>query len=218
MIILNCEICGAEFSVKPYRAGKARFCSKQCGGKWHMANRSMSNDHKAGNKYRLGKRPSNAFTSEQVRGENNPRWAGYEEHECSFCQKKIRKKPWLSRQQEHPSGLRFCSQACYKKHNVGPNNSRYLGGAMTYRGRGWRAIRRMAVQRDKGECQNCGKHVGDSIPVHHKIPYRMFSNPQEANELGNLICLCQSCHMKEERSLPIHRPRPPGASSYPSQP
>lgn len=36
---LTCQICGAEFFVRPYRANTARFCSRQCNmrwtGRWH---------------------------------------------------------------------------------------------------------------------------------------------------------------------------------------
>jgi hypothetical protein len=61
MITKTCEICGSAYQVKPYRANKARFCSQQCGGKWHMSVRAMPNDHKVGNKWRAGQPPENAF-------------------------------------------------------------------------------------------------------------------------------------------------------------
>ena len=61
MITKICEICGGAFQVKPYRDETARFCSQQCGGKWHMSVRTMSSQHKIGNKYRSGTRPANAF-------------------------------------------------------------------------------------------------------------------------------------------------------------
>jgi DEAD/DEAH box helicase domain-containing protein len=34
--------------------------------------------------------------------------------------------------------------------------------------------------------------------VHHKIPFKNFSSFLEANELGNLITLCSTCHLKAE--------------------
>lgn len=63
MITLQCEICGGNFYVKPYRVKTARFCSKQCGGVWHAKTRLPEHvrKHAKGNKYRLGKTPANAF-------------------------------------------------------------------------------------------------------------------------------------------------------------
>lgn len=61
MITKKCEVCGGAFQVRPYRAETARFCSQQCGGKWHLSVRSMPSQHKIGNKWRAGKRPANAF-------------------------------------------------------------------------------------------------------------------------------------------------------------
>ena len=199
MIDLQCEVCGEAFSVKPYRAKSARFCSLACGGKWHMSVRQMSGLHKAGNQYRKGLRPSNAFKAEEVRGPNNPKWVDPLEFKCANCGKAVHLKPWLARQNNTRTGLRFCGQPCFRSYMHGPNDPRYVGGIVTYRGRGWREIRLVAVERDKGTCQECGKYVGQSIPVHHKRPYREFSTPQEANALENLICLCQSCHMRIER-------------------
>lgn len=33
-IVLSCEVCGNEFSVKPYRGNTARFCSIRCMSVW----------------------------------------------------------------------------------------------------------------------------------------------------------------------------------------
>lgn len=41
MIALACEICGTPFQVKPYRAKTARFCSRRCGGTWHLRHRKI---------------------------------------------------------------------------------------------------------------------------------------------------------------------------------
>ena len=204
MITKTCEICGCTFEVRPYRANTARFCSFACGGKWHAQNRGLPHDHLKGNQFRKGKRPVNAFTSEQVSGENSPVWKESITTSCLHCGKTFERKPWMVRQNE----TKFCSQECYKAHNVGEYHWHYQGGPVTYRGRSWTAARKAAVERDNGTCQQCGKVVGKSIPVHHIKPYRTFPTPEEANSLDNLICLCQSCHMKKEyaESLPFVSP------------
>ena len=62
MINKKCEICGSCFSVKPYRVNTARFCSKSCMGKKHCEiYLNKSHEHKKGNKWRLGLKPSNPF-------------------------------------------------------------------------------------------------------------------------------------------------------------
>jgi hypothetical protein len=198
MITKVCEVCGKEFSVKPYRAKTARFCSFACGGKWHMTHRVMRGPDMRGNTYRKGLRPTNAFTSERVRGSNNPRWVQGETFVCEHCGQSFTRKPWLVRQNGTP---RFCSSKCFRASGTfrGERSPTWVGGPKTYRGRGWRKARLLAVERDKGTCQRCGKVLGDSIPVHHKRPFREFATAEEANALDNLICLCQSCHMKRER-------------------
>lgn len=199
MVDKFCEVCNKLFSVRPYREKTARFCSQVCGGKWHMSVRKMSGDHKIGNKYRKGMRPTNAFTSERVKSMNTVESLKFS---CSECFRDFELKPWLARQNKSKSGMRFCSKDCYasyaSKNLSGKNSPLWVGGPTTYRGRGWLDARLKAVERDNGTCQRCGLSVGKSIPVHHKKPFRLFECHEEANSLDNLICLCQSCHMKVE--------------------
>lgn len=68
----------------------------------------------------------------------------------------------------------------------------------------WDRIRKLVRQRDHFTCQVCGA-VEKEQPhqVHHKIPFRMFSSPNEANRLENLITLCAKCHQKVEQNVRI---------------
>lgn len=200
-ITISCEVCNKTFTVKPYRAKTARFCSRQCGGKWHMANREMPRAHLSGNQHRKGKRPTNAFTSEQVSGKANAKWVAGERFECEFCNKSFFVKPWIIRQNGSP---RFCSRECFRESGtfLGEKSPNWVGGPQTYRGRSWQKARSLVVKRDNGACQRCGRVVGDSISVHHIRPFREFASEAEANAMDNLICLCQSCHMKVEPRQP----------------
>lgn len=201
MTQLDCEICGGQFSVKPYRAKIARFCSHKCGGKWHMSVRKMPSDHKVGNKWRCGLRPTNAFTSEQAKAMNAVQGAI---HVCAQCGSSFEIKPWLERQNKTKSGRRFCGRPCHSAWKAakesGENAADYVGGITTYRGKGWPEARRAAIERDGSTCQECGLVVGPSISVHHIRPYRLFACAAEANVLPNLLCLCQPCHMRIERA------------------
>ena len=166
-----------------------------------MSNRQMPNDHKKGNEWRNGMRPTNAFTSEQAKTMNVVQG---EIHQCAECSKQFEVKPWVARQNSSKSGNRFCCQACHssymKREQSGEKSKLWVGGITTYRGKGWLTARLLAVERDGGACQNCGEIIGTSIPVHHIKPFRTFASAAEANELSNLLCLCQSCHMQIEHA------------------
>jgi len=152
-----------------------------------------------GNKLRVGKRPTNAFTSEAVRGQANPNWKEGIALQCELCGKDFRQKPWVARQ----NGVaRFCGRECFKASGcfVADKSICYVGGPTTYRGRGWLIARAEVVADQGGNCAECGKHVGRSLPVHHKLPFRLFDTAEAANARSNLVGLCQSCHMKAERA------------------
>lgn len=75
-------------------------------------------------------------------------------------------------------------------------------------GPGWTLIRDAVRQRDGFSCQVCGRPETDrQHDVHHKIPFRTFRDEsghvlrEKANQLGNLLTLCQECHQKAESSL-----------------
>ena len=54
----------------------------------------------------------------------------------------------------------------------------------------WKAIRRKVIERDKKQCQGCGKQT-EKLQVHHIKPRGQGGT----NELSNLIALCGRCHM-----------------------
>jgi DEAD/DEAH box helicase domain-containing protein len=69
-------------------------------------------------------------------------------------------------------------------------------------GPAWPAIRQRVRERDGYCCQLCGSpEQGRAHDVHHKIPFRAFSTPDQANQLHNLITLCPACHNRVETSL-----------------
>ncbi|NSW51599.1 MAG: DEAD/DEAH box helicase [Anaerolineae bacterium] len=72
-------------------------------------------------------------------------------------------------------------------------------------GPAWNAIRTLVKRRDQFRCQLCGVPEGGeiSLHVHHKIPFRAFSNAMEANRLDNLVSLCPACHQEAEKNVKI---------------
>jgi DEAD/DEAH box helicase domain-containing protein len=68
----------------------------------------------------------------------------------------------------------------------------------------WEKQRNLARQRDQYRCYLCG--ISEGIKphhVHHKIPFRLFSDARIANELTNLVTLCQNCHHLVELNVKI---------------
>lgn len=186
-----CAVCSKEFVRSAYMNYK--YCSVACA--------SIS---RIGNTHAKGNGPNQtSFTSERVRGSNSPSWKESIQFKCELCGNLFKLKPWQvkSRQRNSNSEVpRFCSRTCFLTSGVfkGEKSVNYVGGKNTCRGRKWLEARQKAVDRDNGTCQNCHKFIGNGIPVHHIKPFREFETEEEANVLDNLICMCQSCHMKHE--------------------
>jgi DEAD/DEAH box helicase domain-containing protein len=71
-------------------------------------------------------------------------------------------------------------------------------------GPAWGRIRNLVRQRDRYTCQVCGLvEQNQSHHVHHKVPFKMFTTPEEANRLDNLITLCPNCHQRAETNVKI---------------
>ncbi len=69
----------------------------------------------------------------------------------------------------------------------------------------WETIRREIRRRDGFTCRVCGKpeEKGKAHHVHHKIPFKAFPSPKEANTPDNLVTLCPPCHMMAEKNVKI---------------
>jgi len=115
---------------------------------------------------------------------------------CLGCGKTYERAP------SHAAGTsgkgKFCSRACRDINRVGDLHPQYLGGPTANRGPNWQAQRRAALQRDGRTCQHCG---ATSQSVHHIRPFRFFIDYVEANDLVNLIALCDPCHRKADAAI-----------------
>jgi hypothetical protein len=88
----------------------------------------------------------------------------------------------------------------------GDKHPNWKGGTskICSRGLGWKKARRLALERDEDTCQLCGKTYESQhrhMDVHHIKSWFLFNNPQEANDISNLICLCRSCHRIVENEI-----------------
>lgn len=94
-----------------------------------------------------------------------------------------------------------------EKHPTGEDHPLWKEGNERFRGSSWDEIRKEALRRDQYRCQRCGvtqpdhlENRGRSLHVHHIEPYNGFDDRSEANQLDNLISLCEHCHMTVERN------------------
>jgi hypothetical protein len=95
---------------------------------------------------------------------------------------------------------------------TGEQSPFWTGGSPAKRVGGyWRRLRREIIAEQKGICSNCHKYVGQSLHIHHIKPYREFESGVEANNITNLIGLCNYCHPRAEKrnqkskSIPLRR-------------
>ncbi len=73
-------------------------------------------------------------------------------------------------------------------------------------GSGWKTITEKIKERDKHTCQHCGLHENLSktpLHVHHKIPFKQFTDPHRANHPENLVTLCPTCHRAAEQQYRV---------------
>lgn len=92
---------------------------------------------------------------------------------------------------------KYCSRACRDKHWRGAATPNWQGIREPHRhGPTWHSARRRALKRDANICQCCG--APDRLHVHHVIPGRLFASTEDANDLNNLVTLCEACHRREE--------------------
>ena len=134
---------------------------------------------------------------------------------CDYCGNEFKRQPAIAKANERD----FCNRECFLAWQkvawpfVGPNHPHWKGGYWPYYGKNWTRQRRKARKRDNHTCRHCSlteTELGQQLDVHHLIAFRQFleeaNNDVEvaaknANRLGNLLCLCRSCHMALEGNL-----------------
>jgi len=186
-----CSWCDSQITIETYRAKnfEHNFCGDECMGQWRSENKS---------------------------GENAARYKGKVTVECVECGDT--KEVYPSRAKKHDK--HYCSGECQGKHlsdnYSGEDSWHWKGGRYPYYGDNWSEQRLKTITRDQARCQDCGMterenydRFGRVMTVHHLNPRRNFvdedgSFDQEAaNEIENLITLCDKCHHRWEKFAPL---------------
>jgi hypothetical protein len=107
--------------------------------------------------------------------------------------------------QAHSRKINLCSE-CASDNQIGANNPNWKGGHKHWSpgrygkdkdGLSWKIQRNLAWERDNETCQHCHEKKGRKPDVHHINPWMNSLS----HALDNLVCLCQSCHLKEEAKV-----------------
>lgn len=195
-----CGQCETVFLASPSRIkiGSDKYCSRGCAD---LARRNRT-EHKCpqcGKLFIL--RPSEVggkYCSRDCYSKSRPQLINCI---CKQCGIEFTRRP------SEGNGL-YCSKQCQGIALRGENHPRWRGGHSNYRGKNWSQQRKLAYARDRGICQYCGvkSQKGKSKnSVHHIKRFSDFNGDYiSANQLTNLITLCQPCHMKAENGrIPI---------------
>lgn len=165
---IKCLHCGKLFHVVPARQLTAKFCSRDCHGKWMSTN---------------------------LRGEHHPRWQKNRPpiKSCKWCGIEIKQH-----KTEAISSFRsrkFCSKDCADKGGFryeGKTHPNFKVDSRRKADRGKHgAWARSVISRDNGTCQKCGiRNV--EVHAHHIEPFADF--PEKRWDINNGITLCYRCH------------------------
>ncbi len=199
---LTCPTCGEHFKQKipPAKANRTHYCSRQCAD---YAMRITGRERpcpQCGTKFETWVYRPTMYCSQVCQGKAHSKPENQVTVYCKTCSKPyIVHKSFVEKR-----NTKYCSRECMGAGmsilKRGENNPNYRGGSISYRGPNWRRQSRRARKRDGYTCQICGKKPkGRRCHVHHIKPYREFNDDwQSANDLSNLITLCDSCHSSVE--------------------
>lgn len=134
--ICSCIQCGKEFKVKPYKKDTAKFCSKECHGKYKKGKRKGEWVTKicpsCGKEFETLKSKEKKYCSQQCNKDRNENYINYN---CDCCGKEIRiKKSNYQKLLDGKQKSITCSYECaWKMKNNGSNTTCHNCGKIIYR-------------------------------------------------------------------------------------
>lgn len=215
-IIRECPICKTKFKTTKNHGGK-KSCSQNCANilKTKRAHQSRSKNIKkidkecpcCHKKFSVTPaRKTKIYCSNKCRGKHKS-IMGRTKIPCAHCGQITE----FINAQIKLRGGKYCSKKCLyasmSKDRTGKNNPNWTGGhePITWRGPNWNRQRRIVRQRDDYTCQKCKQRFtkkSRKLHVHHIVPFRLFKDDyKSANQVGNLVCLCASCHSSVESKV-----------------
>ena len=225
---IKCMVCGSQFSVKPYRALKAKCCSLGCWNEYQkqthpkpksppptskgIRKKIWAEKHckQCGGKFECRPYLANtklfcslkcriAWTAIVYKGEGNPSYKHGGKKICIGCG-----AHFVDRGRQ-----KYCSTKCWYKIGVGEKAPNWKGGATTENGKlrssdDYASWRLSVFTRDKFICQECGKY-GGGLTAHHIRKFSKYENQRLF--IPNGITLCWPCHLKINGKEEFHAER-----------
>jgi 5-methylcytosine-specific restriction endonuclease McrA len=228
-IKVKCQQCGKEFKVIQSRIkdSRGKFCSKKCFYEYQRRNRvkkqciqcgkifeTIPSRIKVGKGIFCSKTCKNKWRSENIKGENHPRWQRIKKI-CLICGKEFLIEPYRIK------NSKVCSRECYRvwrsQNYIKDKVSSWKGGLTSITSKirhnlkysDWRL---KVFERDNFICQKCGQR-GGKLHAHHIKPfsqileelkqqyplldlYDVAMMSKELWDISNGITLCEKCHKK----------------------
>lgn len=197
----TCECCGKVFDRIPAKFSKGKtYCSPECRALGRISKVERTCAH-CGKRFKVGlavsKRTPSKYCSQECMA---LAFTHGSEQPCAHCGKLFYVRPSTLK-----NGRKYCSRKCSGAATRGANHPFWRGGTLSSYGTNWRGLRKVAYERDGGDCQVCHRKRLKSerrFQVHHIVKARYFNGDSEAaNDPRNLITLCPQCHAKAEHSL-----------------
>jgi len=198
---LSCKFCGCSFSVKPYRADSAKYCSRECSDRAKECKGVEKECVTCGEGFSV--KPSRGDCakycsrdcyyekrSEELSGEDAPGWKGGRKVYlfCEWCGDEF--SVWQSRLERN---CQFCSEGCkynwLSKWQTGENHPHFKVDTINRNTTEYKDWRASVIKRDDYECQECGSER--SLHAHHIEP---IEDGGAITDVSNGITLCASCH------------------------
>ena len=192
----KCEWCGDSFEID-YRTKNKKFCSEKCLKKYWESKQTKYYCEACGKEISYtGRHYKRRFCDKCLPKHRSESQRNRIKTNCGYCNKEIYVIPSKYKANKYC----YCDEKCMAKHYAqiytGENSPTWTGGKHHYTGN-WLSARNKARKRDEYTCQICGIHeneYGQELSVHHIKKYKSFENKFEANELKNLVSLCEPCH------------------------
>lgn len=135
-------------------------------------------------------------------------WEGNQERRKQAAEiMKEHRQPWWEMDEETQQRVRERFSEWWSENNPMEGKTKEQnpawkgGGNRKYYGPNWEEQREKALERDDHACHKCGSE--EDLVVHHHVPIRHWRNNddrdiEDANQLWNLVTLCETCHGKVE--------------------
>lgn len=187
-LIKICPICGKSFET--IKSINSTYCSRSCAGK------SLEKENTCDRCGKILLNKWSKYCPECLKIVRHDNFYKRIHTICAQCGNDLEVIPSVFNKNEH----NFCNVECmskyYSEHYSGKNSPTWKGGKKHYQGH-WLKQRDLARKRDNYTCQLCGVTEDEwhkEMDVHHIKNYRLFENKEDANNLENLVCLCNKCH------------------------